>query len=179
MLDTLITSKTRLQLLLHFFLNPGHSSYLRRLANELSESTNAIRVELNRLEEAKLLISERKGREKWYSANESHPLFPELNSIVKKVMGLDKIVDEILNNLGQLELAVVTGDYARGIDSGLIELVVVGKVDRDYLKLLVDKAEQLLKRRIHTLIMDKEEFSQFSSKLVTDGSIVIWKEEKG
>ena len=49
MLDTLISSQTRLKLLLKFFLNSSTSSYLRDLESEFGESTNAIRLELNRL----------------------------------------------------------------------------------------------------------------------------------
>lgn len=49
MIDSLISSKTRIKLLMKFFLNPGVTSYLRGLADEFGESTNAVRVELNRL----------------------------------------------------------------------------------------------------------------------------------
>ena len=55
MLDTLITSKTRVKLLMKFFLNPGTRAYLRELASEFDESTNSVRVELNRLSEAKII----------------------------------------------------------------------------------------------------------------------------
>ena len=58
MLNTLITSKTRINLLLKFFLNPGTKAYLRGLASEFDESTNAVRVELNRLTQAKILKSD-------------------------------------------------------------------------------------------------------------------------
>ena len=51
MLDTLITSKTRIKLLLKFFLNAQTKSYLRSLEGEFGESTNAIRLELNKFEE--------------------------------------------------------------------------------------------------------------------------------
>ena len=54
MLDSLITSKTRVKLL-KFFMNPETRSYLRSLAEEFGESTNAVRVELNRLEKAGIL----------------------------------------------------------------------------------------------------------------------------
>lgn len=177
MLESLITSKTRLQLLLQFFLNPGCTSYLRRLASELGESTNAVRVELNRLEEAKLLNSELKGKQKWYSANQNHPLFPELNSIAKKVLGLDRI-EEILANLGDVELGLVVGDYARGVDSGIIDVIIVGEVDRNYLDSLVQKAEGFLKRRIRTLIMNKDEFEGHSSRLFAEGSLVVWSKKQ-
>ena len=44
MLETLITSKTRVKLLMKFFLNPGTRAYLRGLATEFDESTNSVRV---------------------------------------------------------------------------------------------------------------------------------------
>jgi hypothetical protein len=49
MLQALITSRTRIKLLLKFFLNSSNTSYLRDLAAEFGESTNAIRLELNHL----------------------------------------------------------------------------------------------------------------------------------
>ena len=52
MLETLITSKTRLRILVKFFINVANNGYLRGLAEELNESTNSIRKELNNLEEA-------------------------------------------------------------------------------------------------------------------------------
>ena len=58
MLDSIITSKTRIKLLLKFFLNSETKSYLRNLEQEFGESTNGIRVELNRLEGAGLLKTE-------------------------------------------------------------------------------------------------------------------------
>ena len=75
MLNTLITSKTRINLLLKFFLNPGTKAYLRELAKEFGESTNAVRVELNRLTEARILKSTNLGRKILYSANNRHNLF--------------------------------------------------------------------------------------------------------
>jgi predicted ArsR family transcriptional regulator len=56
MLDNLITSKTRLRLLVKFFLNAATEGYLRGLADELDENTNAIRKELNNLSEAGFII---------------------------------------------------------------------------------------------------------------------------
>ena len=55
MIETLISSKTRIKLLLKFFLNSNTTAYLRSLESEFGESTNAIRIELNRLEEAGML----------------------------------------------------------------------------------------------------------------------------
>ena len=88
MLNTLITSKTRINLLLKFFLNPGTKGYLRELAAEFGESTNAIRVELNRLSDAKLLQSTHLGRKVIYRANNKHNLFRDIQSVVRKYVGL-------------------------------------------------------------------------------------------
>ena len=74
LLGPLITSKTRLKLLLRFFLNHNLSGYLQGLSKELDENTNSIRVELNRLEQAGILSSELEGRRKLYRVNELHDL---------------------------------------------------------------------------------------------------------
>ena len=75
MIDTLISSKTRIKLLLKFFLNSNNKAYLRNLEEEFGESTNAIRIELNRFEQAGMLTSLSEGNKKVFSANTRHPLF--------------------------------------------------------------------------------------------------------
>ena len=51
--------------LLNFFLNPKNSAYLRGLSEELEESTNAVRLELNRLESENMLYSNKVGKKKY------------------------------------------------------------------------------------------------------------------
>ncbi len=177
MLDSLITSKTRLKLLLKFFLNPGTSAYLRGLADEFGESTNSVRVELNRLSKAGFLeaaAEEGDGRTRLYRANERHPLFPELQKIVRKVTGIDQVVEQIVSRLGNVELAFITGDYARGVDSGLIDLVLVGEIDRAYLDSLVGKLEGIIRRKIRTLVLSADELEPLRSRLGTGRSLIVW-----
>ena len=157
MLESLITSRTRINLLLKFFLNPETEAYLRELAGEMGESTNSVRVELDRLTEAGLLEKRNNGRTVLYKANTIHPLFPELNSIVKKIFGIDKLVDEVLSKLGDVEMAFIVGDYAKGIDSGIIDLVIIGNIDKNYLSTLVLKVEEIIHRKIRVLVLDKKE----------------------
>jgi hypothetical protein len=149
MIDTLITSKTRIKLLLRFFLNSRSSSYLRNLENEFGESTNSIRIELNRFEEAGLLTSGLEGNRKVYRANTSHPLFPDINSIIRKYVGFDQLIDKILNNLGEVSQVYVTGDLAFGIDSTEIRLLIIAdRIDHEYLDHLILKTKSLIKRNI-------------------------------
>ncbi|MFA5776785.1 MAG: winged helix-turn-helix domain-containing protein [Patescibacteria group bacterium] len=96
MLDTLVTSKTRLKLILKFFLNPHCSAYLRGLAEEFGESSNAVRLELNRFEQAGLLESEADGNKKLYRTNVIHPLYNDIHSIISKTIGIDQIIDEVV-----------------------------------------------------------------------------------
>ena len=174
MLDSLITSKTRIKLLMKFFLNPGTRAYLRGLADEFGESTNSVRVELNRLSEAGLLESADEGRTKVYRANTTHPLFPEVQRIVAKTVGLDRLVEQVVNRLGNVELAFITGDYARGVDSGLIDLVLVGEIDLGYTQSLIPKIEDLIGRKIRVLTLNTKEYKRFSPRFSAERLLVLW-----
>ena len=125
LLSGLIASKTRIKLLMRLFFNPRARSYLRELAKEFNVSTNAVREELNQLKKTDLLKSEKNGRQVFYMANTEHALFPELKSMVSKVMGIDQVIDSIINRLGNLEKAYLVDDYAEGKDTGIIDIVLV------------------------------------------------------
>ena len=155
MIETLITSKTRVKLLLKFFLNSDTKSYLRNLESEFGESTNAIRLELNKFEKAGMLQSELEGNKKLYKANTSHPLYKDINNIVFKYVGLDWIVEHIVSKLGNLESVFLSGTFAKGIDSKQIDLVILGKVDEDYLKELCEKIGKKINRKIDYTIVEK------------------------
>ena len=181
MLDTLITSKTRVKMLLKFFSNSSASGYLREMAKEFGESTNSIRLELNNLTKAGYLVTEEKGRSIYYSANIKHPLYNELKTLVHKYLGIDKIIDDVihklLKRLGKLEMAFITGDYADGRDTGIIDLVVVGDIDQGYFKQLVDKVEKLINRRVRTLVLTEDEYEKNKSNLHPEKALWLWKEE--
>lgn len=149
MIETLISSKTRVKLLLKFFLNSGVRSYLRNLESEFSESTNAIRIELNKFEKAGMLHSRPEGNKKMFWANTGHPLFSDLNSIVRKHVGLDRIVTDVAAELGNLEKAYLTGHYANGNQSDTIDLVLIGNVDPKHLKTLCMKAKKSIHKHIN------------------------------
>ena len=159
MLESLITSKTRLKMLLKFFTNSTATAYLRGLAEEFDESTNSIRHELNNLSKAGYLLSSENGRTIEYRANTQHPLFVEVKSLVHKYLGIDKIIENIIQKLGDLKAAYIIGDYAKGKDTGTIELLLVGDIDQQYLEKLVEKAKTLIHRDIKANHMKLEEFT--------------------
>jgi predicted transcriptional regulator len=87
MLEILISNKTRVKILVKFFSRPKVSGYLRGLEEEFGDSSNAIRLELNRFEAAGILLSHYEGKRKFYFANTHYPGFQELKKIVKKHIG--------------------------------------------------------------------------------------------
>jgi len=174
----LISSKTRIKLLVRFFFNPDVKSYLRELAKECGTSTNAVREELNQLTQTKLLSSEKDGRNVFYHANSDHPLFPELRSMVSKVMGLDQVLDSIIKRLGDLERAYIIDDYAEGKDTGIIDLVLVGNIDAYHLNDLTRKTERYIKRKIRTLVLTEEEFQEFISTLESRPHLLLWERQE-
>lgn len=150
MLDSLITSKTRLRLLVKFFINADNHSHLRGLAEEFGESTNAIRKELNHLSEARYLQKKANKNKISYRANTDHPLFGNLQGIVRKYMGFDTLVDQVLEKVGGVDKVVVTGDYANGVDSGTISVHLYGTdINQAYLEKLTDKIEGLIERKVN------------------------------
>ncbi|SHE70100.1 hypothetical protein SAMN05444274_102144 [Mariniphaga anaerophila] len=162
MLDIIISSKTRIKLLIKFFLFDGNKDYLRSMEREFNESTNAIRVELNRFIDAGLLTSEFEGKKRLYMANQKHPLYSDLKRIVRKTVGIDQIVERIINHVGDLEEAYITGNFAKGADAETVELALIGNdLDKKYIDGLVKKAEQLINRKIMYLTFTKNEMSYF------------------
>jgi len=176
--EGLIASKTRIKLLVRLFFNPEARSYLRELANEFKVSTNSVREELNQLTETKFLKSEKDGRQVYYTANKTHPLFPELRSMVNKVMGLDQVIDGIVNRLGDLELAYILDDYAEGKDTGILDLLLVGNINEYHLNDLSRKTERYIKRKIRSLVLARDEYEELKPKLDKRPKFLIWEANK-
>jgi DNA-binding Lrp family transcriptional regulator len=170
----LITSKTRIKILMRLFLNPKQNAYLRELADEFNASPSQVRDELRQLNDAGFLESNKNGRQIQYKANQKHPLFHELQSMVQKALGMDRILDSILERLGNLEEAYLIDDYAEGKDTGIIDLVLIGEIDQENLVDLVRKTERYIDRKIRTLVLSPIEWDQMSSKLKKRPLLKLW-----
>lgn len=172
MLETLITSKTRLKLLLKFFLNSKTTSYLRGLEEEFGESSNGIRVELNRFEEAGLLKAHTEGNKKIYASNPGHPLFENIRLLLFKTTGIDQVVDHVIGNLGNVIEVVLIGSLSKGIDNQVIDLVIAGDIDKMYMTNLIDKSEKLINRKIKYILFESTKEDNYEA-LTKDG-LIIW-----
>lgn len=176
MLDALITSKTRIKLLLKFFLNPETKGYLRGLEQEFEEGSNAIRVELNRFEDAGLLSASTSGNKKFFQANKSHPMFRDLNSLIKKYIGIDKIIEWLVDQSGDIEAVYLAGKLARGLDSNLVDLIVVGDdINEQFVQTMSTKAEGLLNKKVRWVPYNATQFLENRNEF--DQLLLLWERE--
>ena len=156
MLNKLITSKTRLRLLIKFFISQANRGYLNGLATEFNESTNSIRKELNHLSDAGYLNKFKDNNKVSYKANTAHPLFDVLQKVVFKHLGLEEIVERVLERMGPVQKILLVGDYAQGLDTGTIDVVLVGKqLNTEYIEVLEKKTEDLIERKVNFYLTSK------------------------
>ena len=153
MLETLITSKTRLRLLIKFFVSISNKGYLNSLAYEFGESTNSVRKELNNLTSAGYLKKHNEDNKVVYRANVSHPLFKVIQKIIHKHLGIEEILETVYNKIGDVKKVILLGDYAKGIDSGVIEVLIVGEnIDKKYLDEISTKINKKINRKVNFFI---------------------------
>ena len=151
-------------------MNANNKAYLRGLAQEFGESTNAVRLELNKLEGAGMLYSEYDGNKKYFCANKKHPLFTDIQNIVRKYVGLDRIIEDVVKELGEVQKVYLTGDWAKGKESNVIDLCIVGtNLNKHYLLELIDKTEHLIGKKIKYLTYQ-------DSKNIKE-ALLLWSDE--
>ena len=156
-------------MLIKFFVSEANKGYLNGLANEFNESTNSIRKELNNLSDAGYLLKSKQNNRVIYNADTKHPLFKVLQKIVRQHLGLEEIVETVISRMGDLDIIALTGDYAKGIDSGFIQILIIGdKVNKEYLENIRPKIKNKILREVEFII---------DTKVPKDG-IILYKKEQ-
>ncbi|MCH1538896.1 MAG: ArsR family transcriptional regulator [Flavobacteriaceae bacterium] len=142
--------------MIKFFINQANSGYLNGLASEFNESTNSIRKELNHLSEAGYLQKYKDHNKVGYKANTGHPLFDTLQKVVHKHLGLEEIVERVLERMGPVQKILLVSDYAEGLDSGTIDVVLIGnKLNTEYIEALEEKIEGVIDRTVNFYLASK------------------------
>jgi DNA-binding HxlR family transcriptional regulator len=162
-LDKIFTGKIRLQLLTKLLLNPTSTVYLRGLERDLGVSSNMVRLELNKLSDMQLIqeqVDDENTKTKHYSVNTKHPMFKSLRGVIMQYVGLDQIIENVLDKLGNVDEVYLTGDLALGKNNSFVDLVIVGDIDKSYLYQLIEKAERLIDKKIRAAIYQPEEFTE-------------------
>ena len=89
-------------------------------------------------------------------------------------MGVDQIIDKLVKKLGDVKSAYLIGDYARGIDSGLIDIVLVGKINKIELDRIANKRGREISRKIRPLVLTIQEIQQLWLQLEMNRALLIW-----
>lgn len=158
-----------------FFLNSSNVGYLRNLEQEFGESTNGIRLELNKFEKAGFLESFSQGNKKLFRANTRHPLFGDINSIVMKMTGLHYVIEYILQRIGKLERVYLIGKLANGQSSDIVDIVLVGKdLNKPFMLEQIGKAEKKIGKKIKYVHFDSDEFDLNMIKEPGMNPLLLW-----
>ncbi len=160
-LNELLTSTTRARLLTILLTHPSEY-YLRELHRKTGQSLRAVQHELARLERIGLVVTRRQGRQKYYRANEHHPLFADLKRIVYKTAGLGDALREALSDVAGVAAAFLYGSVAKGGERAAsdVDLMVIGTPDPERLHRVLHEAEEQLGREISLVTMGLDEWRQ-------------------
>lgn len=152
---------TKQKLLALFFLNPGQQYYFSEVARLTKTRQGVVQRELSTLTEAGILDVEIRGRQKFYSVNQSNPIFSDLRNIVFKTFGAVGQIKEALKPLAKkIQVALVYGSFARGeeVVGSDLDLLVIGRVRLQELIGSLSPVEHALSREINPTLFSAGEF---------------------
>ena len=69
------------------------------------------------------------------------------------------------------------GDFSKGSDSNMIDLILIGNIDKSYLINLIEKAEKLVSRKIRYVIYSEYEFQNLDMQKINPKPFLIWSKD--
>lgn len=158
--------KVRCEILRLLFAHPEQELHLRELARQGGLTVGTIQQEVAKLTSADLLTPRRDGNRLYYRANKDHPIFPELQSLILKTVGLREPILAALSGLPDIELAFVFGSVANGearSDSDL-DLLILGKIGLRTLAPRLRELSSTLGREINPLVISRQSLAEKASR---------------
>jgi predicted nucleotidyltransferase len=162
MIDKLISSKARVEIMKLFLFNPHVSYYQRQIASLTRQPIRAVQRELARLVDAGVITKSVQGNHCYYKVNTGCPIYPELKAVFFKTVGLPSILKAHLSDEGNIKVAFVYGSYAKNQENATsdIDLMVIGKISSRKLSSTLAKAKVELGREINYVVFPEDEFRQ-------------------
>lgn len=167
MLKQLFGSRTRISILKLFVFSPDKEYYIREIERLTKEPFDPIRMELRRLESMGLLKSRVSGRQKYYSVNPDHALFPEIKSIILKTVGIGDLLKTVFDKKDDILITFIYGSYAKDIEhtESDIDIFVIGNISAKELQGVISDIEGKTKREINPAIYSSGELKdKYKSK---------------
>jgi len=166
MLEILGKSKIRKKIILSFVYNRGKEFYLSEIAGRARTSAGTAQRELNKLLALDFITFRKRGNLNIYRLNERYALLTEIESIVRKTLGIEVELMRELGKLKGIQFAFLFGSYAKGgfkSDSD-IDLFIIGTPEKDDVFKAVRKVEDLAGREINYHLANEAEFAEKSRK---------------
>lgn len=165
MIDQLFGSKTRVKLLELFYSNQNRSFYVREITRKIDEQINSVRRELANLLNAGIITSETTNNKLYYEVNQAYEFYAPLSEIFgkgatrdgKKAKVANAGSDDDLKSLGNVEVALLTGQFTRDESSG-VDLVIIGNVNENQVVKYVADLESKEGKEIRYVILSLSEY---------------------
>ncbi|MFW6109847.1 MAG: winged helix-turn-helix domain-containing protein [Patescibacteria group bacterium] len=187
MLEDLLTSKVRVDMLKLLLRDPEEEHYVREITRAVDTEINAVRRELANLEDLGLVKKWRRGNRLYYKTNSDHPLYIPLLDLVCHESGLGRLILKHKRKLGKLKYAYMARALPMGriAEEDEIDLVLIGEVHIEILRQYVHKAEKKHGHEINYTVLTKDEFTAlkdrddyFVRKLLTMPRIMLLGDEE-
>lgn len=176
MIEQLFGSKTRVKLLYLFYSNTNRSFYVREITRKIDEQINSVRRELSNLLSIGIITSDNTNNRLYYEVNQKFEHYEALlamfgnggkpKSAIRSVRGAKQSAasseeaggDELdLKSLGNIEIALLTGQFTRDESSG-IDLLIVGNVNQNKLHKFVAEMERKEGKDIRYTVFSTEDY---------------------
>ncbi len=206
MIEQLFGSKTRVKLLRLFYSNPNRAFYVREITRKIDEQINSVRRELGNLLSIGIISSDNTNNRLYYEVNQEYEFYKPLKTMfgtgkpdvseegeeVKEVVPelqaaatADPMVVE-LQNIGNVEFALFTGQFTRDESSG-VDMLIVGDVNQAKLGKFISALEAKENKDIRYVVLEPTEFDYrqqvkdrfIINVLTSKNQILIDKRKKG
>lgn len=160
-LSALLFGQIRSRVLALLYSTPDRSFFVRQIARDTNSSVGTVQRELEALSEVGLIERSLIGRQVFYQANRSHPVFEEMRSLLAKTAGIFHQLRSALTPLaGKISFAFVFGSIVRGDESADsdVDLMVVGNITLDEILACLTPVERILGRSINPTVYSSKEF---------------------
>jgi len=162
MIEKLISSKARVEILKLFLFNTQNRYYQNQISNLTNQPIRAVQRELGRLESIHLIKRYSEGNRVYYRIDTKCPILEELKSIFFKTVGIAEELKTHLQTNTDITVAFIYGSYAKGQENSTsdIDLMVIGEISSRKLSSILTKPKNTLGREINYVVYTKREFKQ-------------------
>ncbi len=160
MIELITKSKIRQRIILLFIYNQSNEFYLSEIAKRINASPGTTQRELEKLLRNDFLLFKKKANLSFYMLNKRYALLEEVESIVKKTIGVEVELGNRLAQVGDIDFAFLYGSFVKGgikSDSD-IDLFIIGKVDEDLIFKIVEEMESIIGKEINYHLSSKEDY---------------------